>query len=284
MEPRLIELRDIHYSYKSHRGSSLPALAGVDIEFRPRELTVLFGHNGSGKSTLAKHLNGLLRPDRGEVGIDGLDPSDEEQLWRVRQKVGLVFQNPDNQIVASVVEDDVAFGPENLGIAPPEIQARVDRVMAMLGIEHLKNSEPHFLSSGDKQLVAIAGVLTMDPRYVVLDEPTSLLPPEARAEVVSIAGRLAHEEELGVVLITHLMDEAVQADRVVVMDRGRVVEDGSPREVFAKVERLRALSLDVPVISQIAHQLRARHGLRLRENLLTVEELVGQLVEGGILR
>lgn len=237
---------------------------------------MVFGHNGCGKSTLAKHLNGLLLPTSGEVSVDGASTAVPEQRWDVRRRVGMVFQNPDNQLIATMVEDDVGFGAENLGVDPDEIQRRTDWAMDLLGIADLKRMAPHMLSGGQKQRVAIAGVLVMQPQYVVLDEPTSLLDPEGRAEVLAAARHLVRELGLGVVLITHFMHEAVAADRVIVMEAGRVVLDGTPREVFAHTGELRELRLDVPAAARVAARLRSL-GAPVRPDILTIEELLEAL-------
>lgn len=273
----MIRVENLHHIYNADSDTPVRALNGIDLEFRPGEFVVLFGHNGCGKSTLAKHLNGLLLPSEGQVTVDGIDTRDRRRIWEVRQRVGMVFQNPDNQIVSTVVEDDIGFGAENLGVDPPEIQRRIDEAMAILGISDLKDRAPHLLSGGQKQRVAIAGVMVMRPQYIVMDEPTSLLDPEGRAEVIRSALRLVREEGLGVILITHFMHEAVQADRVVVMDSGRVVLEGTPREVFSQVEPLRRLHLDVPLITRVAAELRQRHGVDLRPDILSVEELLAAL-------
>lgn len=273
---RLIRITNLHHIYNADSDAPVRALQGVNLEFRPGEFVVLFGHNGCGKSTLAKHLNGLLLPTEGDVEVEGLNTRDKSQLWAIRQKVGMVFQNPDNQLIATVVEDDVGFGAENLGVEPAEIQRRIDQAMELLAIADLKKKAPHMLSGGQKQRVAIAGVLTMRSRYVVLDEPTSLLDPEGRAEVINAAARLAREEGLGVIVITHFMHEAIAADRVVVMEEGRVVLDGTPREVFAHTEELRKLRLDVPAPTQVAARLRSL-GVGIRPDILTVEELLAEL-------
>lgn len=272
----MIKITNLHHTYNAHTETPVHALRGVSLEFRPGEFVVLFGHNGCGKSTLAKHLNGLLMPTEGDVEVEGLNTKSKEHLWDIRQKVGMVFQNPDNQLIATVVEDDVGFGAENLGVEPAEIQRRTDWAMDLLGISDLKKKAPHMLSGGQKQRVAIAGVLAMQSQYVVLDEPTSLLDPEGRREVISAAVHLARRERLGVVVITHFMSEAIEADRVVVMEDGRVVLDGTPREVFAHTEELRQLRLDVPAVTQVAARLRDR-GAPLRADILSVEELLAAL-------
>ncbi|MBA2529177.1 MAG: energy-coupling factor transporter ATPase [Euzebyales bacterium] len=270
----MISLQSVTHVYGEGSDSAVTALDGVTLELREGELTVLFGHNGCGKSTLARHCNGLLLPTSGRVVVGGVDTADDDRIYDVRQQVGMVFQNPDNQIVATIVEDDIGFGPENLGLDSDEIQRRVDEAVVMLGLEQVRGQAPHLLSGGQKQLVAIAGVLAMRPRIVVLDEPTSLLDPAGRAQVLDVALRLVRDEGLGVVLITHFMHEAVHADRVVVMDAGRVVLDGTPPAVFSQVDALRELQLDVPHVTRVADLLRREYGLDLPPDLLTVEQLV----------
>ncbi|MGH2820008.1 MAG: energy-coupling factor transporter ATPase [Actinomycetota bacterium] len=272
----MIRVDGVHFAYGAETEHPVRALSGIDLEFEPGRFVVIFGHNGSGKSTLAKHLNGLLLPTEGRVTVDGIDTSDHQRIWDVRQRVGMVFQNPDNQIVATLVEDDISFGAENLGVDPDEIQRRVDEAMDLLDIADMKEQAPHLLSGGQKQRVAIAGVLVMRPRFIVLDEPTSMLDPEGRAEVIDAALRLAHEEGLGVILITHFMSEAIQADRVVVMDDGRIVMDGVPRRVFGNAEELRSLQLDVPAMTRVGAYLRDRHGIDVRPDLLTADELIAE--------
>lgn len=265
------------YVYEPGSGQPVVALEGIDLEFRPGELVCIFGHNGSGKSTLAKLLNGLEVPIEGEVFVDGISTLDESRIWDVRQRVGMVFQNPDNQLVATVVEDDVAFGAENIGVEPREIQVRVDRAMELLGVGDLRSKAPHLLSGGQKQRVAIAGVLVMNPRYIVFDEPTSLLDPQGRASVLEAAESLVAEHGIGVILITHFMHEAARADRVVVLDQGRVVMQGTPREVFSRVDELHRIGLDVPAITQVADHLRAGGRTDLRADILTLDELMDEM-------
>ncbi|HEV3472072.1 MAG TPA: energy-coupling factor transporter ATPase [Actinomycetota bacterium] len=274
----MIRVESVHYRYTSHGAPPVLALQGVNAEFHRGQLTVLFGHNGCGKSTLARHLNVLLRAASGDVWVDELNTRDRGRVWEIRRRVGMVFQNPDNQIVASPVEDDIAFGVENLGVEPREMQSRIDEVLALLDLQDLRDREPHLLSGGQKQLVSIAGVLAMRPDYLVLDEPTSLLGPDDRQAVLGVVERLAHESGLGVILITHHMDEAVRADRVLVMEAGRVVLHGTPREVFSQVELVRNLKLDVPPITQVAFELRSAHGLAIRPDTLTLDELLAQVI------
>ena len=273
-----IELEDVSHVYGEGSASPVRALADVSLQLREGELTVLFGHNGCGKSTLARHLNGLLLPTTGRVTVDGIDTADDDRLYDIRQNVGMVFQNPDNQIVSTVVEDDVGFGPENLGLDSDEIQRRVDEVLELLSLTDVRDRAPHQLSGGQKQRVALAGVLAMRPRFLVLDEPTSLLDPAGRADVLRVAQQMARCEGLGVVLITHFMHEAVTADRVVVMDEGAVVLDGPPRHVLSDLPAMRGLQLDVPHVTRVADALRRRHGIDVPGDVLTVDELVAAVL------
>lgn len=269
----MIVVDDLRHDYRGADGQPVPALTGVSAQFRPGEFTVVLGRNGSGKSTLARHLNGLLQPTAGRVEVDGLDPRDDRQVWQVRRRVGMVMQNPDNQLVATLVEDDIAFGVENLGLPPEQIERRVDEVTEALGIRELRQAEPHMLSGGQKQLVVIAGVLAMRPRYLVLDEPSALLAPKDRALVLDAVARLRAETGIGVVLITHHMTEALGADRVMVMSEGGLALAGTPRDVLSSVDAMWGLGLDVPEPTRIAHELRTRHGVTVPVDTLTVDEL-----------
>ena len=268
----MLQIRDCCHTYLNENGEKLLALDKVTLSIPQGEFVAVIGHNGSGKSTLAKHLNALLIPTSGECIVNGMDTRLNENLWNVRQTVGMVFQNPDNQIVASLVEEDVAFGPENLGLPPEEIVRRVDTALAMVGMTEYRFHAPHLLSGGQKQRVAIAGVLAMNPRCLVLDEPTAMLDPVGRLEVLEAVSRLHSEEQITVVYITHFMEEAVAAERVIVMEDGKVVMDGTPSLVFSQVERIRALGLDVPVAADVAELLRQK-GMRLPEGIITDEEL-----------
>lgn len=268
-----IELDAVSHVYGEGSDSPVRALADVSLQLREGELTVVFGHNGCGKSTLARHLNGLLLPTSGRVTVAGIDTADDDRLYDIRQNVGMVFQNPDNQIVSTVVEDDVGFGPENLGLDSDEIQRRVDEVLELLALTDVRDRAPSQLSGGQKQRVALAGVLAMRPRFLVLDEPTSLLDPAGRADVLRVAQQMVRSEGLGVVLITHFMHEAVTADRVVVLDGGAVVLDGPPRQVLSDLPAMRALQLDVPHVTRVADALRRRHGIDVPGDVLTVGEL-----------
>ncbi|MEA5151144.1 MAG: energy-coupling factor transporter ATPase [Oscillospiraceae bacterium] len=248
----MISFRQVHYTYP---GDELESLCGIDLEIEEGSFVAILGHNGSGKSTLAKHMNAILVPDKGEVLINGIDTADDARLLEVRSSVGMVFQNPDNQIVANVVEDDVAFAPENLGVAPEEIRRRVDAALRQVGMYELRLHAPHLLSGGQKQRVAIAGVIAMEPKIIVLDEPTAMLDPQGRQEVISTVTRLCRENGMTVVLITHHMDECVGADRLVVMSNGRIAADGSPAEVFSRVELMQSEGLDVPETTRLMYEL-----------------------------
>ena len=274
-----IEIDKVSFSYTGEPGAAEDtALDEVSLNIAPGEFVAIVGHNGSGKSTLAKHLNGLLLPTSGDVWVAGMNTKDEEHRWNIRQTVGMVFQNPDNQIVAATVEEDVAFGPENLGMAPELIRSRVDEALAVVGMSEYAESPPHSLSGGQKQRVAIAGVIAMRPRCLVLDEPTAMLDPVGRREVMETITRLNEEEGITVVLITHFMDEAVKAHRVVVMDEGRIVQEGPPAAVFQEIALLRELRLDVPPVIELASRLRGR-SLALPEEILTVDEMVTALCQ-----
>lgn len=255
------------------------AIDGVSFCVEKGSFTAIIGQNGSGKSTLAKNLNGLLVPTEGEITIDGLDTSDPANIWNVRQKVAMVFQNPDNQIVSAIVEDDVAFGPENLGIDPAEIRQRVDAALEGVEMGDYKDKAPHLLSGGQKQRIAIAGAIAMQPECIVFDEPTAMLDPRGRSEVLKIALDL-NRRGMTVIFITHFMEEAACADHVIVMDGGKLRMEGTPRDIFAREEELKALNLDVPAAVQLASQLRAR-GVDLPESILTAEELVGALTDAA---
>jgi len=281
----MIEVRDVSFSYNAKSESPLPALFDVNLQIREGEFVAVLGQNGSGKSTLAKHLNGILLPTRGEVLVDGISTGDKDtrgksRVGEVRRLVSMVFQNPDNQIVATVVEDDVAFGPENIGVPPAEIEDRIAEAMSVMGILKYRKFQPHMLSAGQKQRVAIAGALAMQSKYIILDEPTSMLDPVGRQEVMEAVLKLRNQKGITFINITHFMDEAAQADRVVVMNKGRMVLSGTPGEVFREVDLIRSLTLDVPVVAEVAGRLRKR-GLPLPEGIFTVRELVNCLVHSG---
>ena len=250
----VIEFQQVHFTYP---GEEKESLRGIDLAIESGSFVAVLGHNGSGKSTLAKHMNAILTPTEGRVLVHGIDTADESRLLDVRRKVGMVFQNPDNQIVANVVEDDVAFAPENLGVPPEEIRQRVDAALRQVGMYEFRQHAPHLLSGGQKQRVAIAGVIAMQPDIIVLDEPTAMLDPQGRQEVISTVTRLCRENGMTVVLITHHMDECVGADRLVVMSEGRIVADGSPASVFSQVELMEGEGLAVPETTRLLYDLRA---------------------------
>ncbi|MCI8510670.1 MAG: energy-coupling factor transporter ATPase [Lachnospiraceae bacterium] len=256
------------------------ALRGVSLDIAEGSFVAVLGHNGSGKSTLAKLMNGILLPTEGTIYISNMSTSDEEHLWNVRKTAGMVFQNPDNQIIGNVVEEDVGFGPENMGVPTKEIWERVDESLEAVGMTAYRLQSPNKLSGGQKQRVAIAGVMAMKPRCIVLDEPTAMLDPNGRREVIRTVRELNRQEGITVLLITHYMEEVIDADRVVVMDGGHVVMDGTPKEVFSHVKELKQYSLDVPQVTELADELRAE-GLALPEGILTIDELADSLA--GIL-
>ncbi len=274
----IIRMEGVSFSYNSDDPQQTQALQGVSLSIEPGEFVAIVGRNGSGKSTLAKHINAILTPTSGEVWVDGISTKDTDSVFAIRQIAGMVFQNPDNQIVATIVEEDVAFGPENLGIPSDEIRRRIDEALSLVRMSDYALHPPHLLSGGQKQRVAIAGVLAMHPKILILDESTAMLDPLGRQEVMETALRLNRERGMTVVLITHHMDEAVRAERVIVLDRGRVVLDGSTREVFSQVDLLRQLGLDVPQVTSLAQLLREQ-GLNLQPDVLTVGEMVEQLCQ-----
>lgn len=253
------------------------AIDDVSIEIKEGQFVAVLGHNGSGKSTFAKQLDAILLPTDGTVWIQGLDTSKEENLWEVRKKTGMVFQNPDNQIIGNVVEEDVGFGPENIGVPTDEIWKRVDESLDAVGMTAYRMKSPNKLSGGQKQRVAIAGVMAMRPQCIVLDEPTAMLDPNGRREVVKTVHELNHQEGITVVLITHYMEEVINADRVIVMDDGRVVMDGTPREIFSRVEELKSYRLDVPQVTELAYELQ-KNGVDLPDGILTLDELMKHLL------
>ncbi len=262
----IVEFKDVHYRYPD---DEVESLCGIDLQIEEGSFVAVLGHNGSGKSTLAKHMNAILTPTAGKVIVAGIDTADESRLLEVRGTVGMVFQNPDNQIVANVVEDDVAFAPENLGVPPAEIRERVDSALRTVGMYELRQHAPHLLSGGQKQRVAIAGVIAMEPRVIVLDEPTAMLDPQGRAEVISTVTRLCREKGMTVVLITHHMEECIGADRLLIMSNGCLVADGSPAEVFSRVELMDREGLSVPETVRLAWDL-DRRGFELPVDTLDV--------------
>lgn len=271
-----IEIEHLSHVYHAGEEGEHRALDDVSLAIERGEFVAVLGSNGSGKSTLAKHLNALLLPTEGVCRVDGLDTREEAEVWRIRQKVGMVFQNPDNQLIAAVVEDDVAFGPENLGVPSAEIRRRVDAALAAVNMTAFRSYAPHLLSGGQKQRVAIAGTLAMQTEAIVFDEATAMLDPEGRAEILSIVKRLHEEQQITVIYITHFMEEAAAADRVVALDQGHVVMDAPPRAVFSHADELRALGLEVPLAVELRDRLRAA-GIALPADLLTEAELVAAL-------
>ena len=271
----IIKFENVHYTYP---GDQLESLCGVSLEIQEGSFVAVLGHNGSGKSTLAKHMNAILTPTEGKVTVCGIDSADEERLIQLRRNVGMVFQNPDNQIVANVVEDDVAFAPENLGVEPKEIRRRVDEALKLVGMYDKRQHAPHLLSGGQKQRVAIAGVIAMEPKIIVLDEPTAMLDPIGREEVISTVTRLCREKEMTVVLITHHMDECVGADRLIVMSNGSIVADGLPAEVFADIGLMEREGLTVPETTRLLYDLKQR-GMDLPLTALDVDACAKEIVE-----
>ena len=271
----IIKFENVHYTYP---GDQLESLCGVSLEIQEGSFVAVLGHNGSGKSTLAKHMNAILTPTEGKVTVCGIDSADEEQIIQLRRNVGMVFQNPDNQIVANVVEDDVAFAPENLGVEPAEIRRRVDEALKQVGMYEKRQHAPHLLSGGQKQRVAIAGVIAMEPKIIVLDEPTAMLDPIGREEVISTVTRLCREKGMTVVLITHHMDECVGADRLIVMSNGSVIADGVPAEVFADIELMEREGLTVPETTRLLYDLKQR-GMDLPLTALDVDACAKEIVK-----
>ena len=274
----IIRTEDLHFSYPAAEGVTPAVLDGVTLSIEEGTFVAILGHNGCGKSTLAKHMNAILLPSGGTVYVDGMDTADEDKLLNIRRTVGMVFQNPDNQIVANVVEEDVAFAPENLGVPPVEIRQRVDDALKAVNMYHYREHAPHLLSGGQKQRVAIAGVIAMQPRCIVLDEPTAMLDPIGRKDVMHTIKTLNRERRVTVVLITHHMDEAAQADRLVVMAKGKVVADGVPKEVFSHVEELRSVGLTVPQTTQLLWELR-QEGYDVPLDALSDEECAQALYQ-----
>ena len=256
----------------------LMALQDINIDIEKGDFIAILGHNGSGKSTFAKHLNALVTPSEGTIWVDGMDTKDDSLVWKIRQNTGMVFQNPDNQLVATVVEEDIAFGPENLGVDPKEIRKRVDESLKQVGMDGFQTDTPSKLSGGQKQRIAIAGILAMKPQCIVLDEPTAMLDPVGRKDVMDTVHRLNKENNITIILITHYMDEAVSADKVYVIDDGKIVMKGVPKEVFSQVERMKSYGLDVPQVTETAYNLR-NLGIDIPQDILTVEEMVGAICQ-----
>ena len=279
----MIQTKELIYEYekRDEEGNIIGmkrAIDGVDIDIPEGSFVAILGHNGSGKSTLAKHMNAILVPSGGTMWVNGRDTKDPENLWDVRQSAGMVFQNPDNQIIGTVVEEDVGFGPENLGVPADEIWKRVEESLKDVGMLEYRKSSPNKLSGGQKQRVAIAGVIAMEPKCIVLDEPTAMLDPNGRKEVIKTVRRLQKTKKVTVILITHYMEEVIEADQVFVMNKGHVVMHGTPKEVFSQEEKLKKYRLDVPQVTMLAHELR-KSGLNIPEGILTRGELIEELVK-----
>lgn len=268
----LFDIRHVSHAFETEEGKTFDALKDVTAQIKKGEFTAIIGTNGSGKSTLARHLNALLLPTEGELIVEGMRTSDAGRVWDIRQKVGMVFQNPDNQLVAAVVEEDVAFGPENLGVPPEEIRERVDLALEKVGMTSYRKQAPSMLSGGQKQRVAIAGVLAMKPDCIVLDEPTAMLDPKGRKEVMDTIHELNKKEGITIVLITHFMEEAVTADHTLVIDKGVLKMEGTPREIFSQADKVTEIGLDVPVPADLARRLRKK-GMAVSEKCMTDEEL-----------
>lgn len=272
----MIECRNVTYKYEDVENKTFNlALDNINIHVSTGEFLVILGKNGSGKSTLAKHINALMVPTEGSVIVDGLDTSNEDNVWKIRNKAGMVFQNPDNQLVATIVEEDVAFGPENLGIDSDKIRERVDNSLKKVDMFEYRKHAPHLLSGGQKQRVAIAGILAMEPECIIFDESTAMLDPMGRKEVINTIKNL-NGNNMTIILITHYMEEAIEADRVVVIDNGKVIKEGSPRAVFKEVEVMKEIGLDVPQMTELAYELK-KSGINIRNDILTIDEMVNEL-------
>jgi energy-coupling factor transport system ATP-binding protein len=273
----MIDIQNVSYEYSSYIDDSIQlAVKDLSLQIQRGEFFVVLGHNGSGKSTLAKMINGLILPSKGDVLVNGMNTRDEEKIWDIRSTAGMVFQNPDNQIVATIVEEDVAFGPENLGVPPAEIRKRVDAALEVDEMTDYKSHAPHLLSGGQKQRVAIAGILAMEPDCIIFDEPTAMLDPSGRLEVMETIKKLNEDKNKTIILITHYMDEAVEADRVMVLNEGEAVMLGTPKEIFKQVDRLKSLGLDVPQVTELVYELN-KEGYNFKDDILSVEELVDTL-------
>ena len=274
----MIKVNDLTFTYFQDDANPVKVLKNINLSINDGEFVAVLGHNGSGKSTLAKHFNAILLPEGGKVYVEGMDTSNENLIWDIRSNAAMVFQNPDNQIVATVVEEDVAFAAENLGIPPAEIRKRVDYALEVVGMKKYKNHAPHLLSGGQKQRIAIAGVIAMHPKTIIFDEPTAMLDPSGRCEVMKTIRRLNEEYNITVILITHNMDEAVQAKRIVVISDGKIIKDDLPQNVFSDVKNMKKLGLDVPQVTYLAYLLREK-GLDIRSDVLNVDECVEELIK-----
>lgn len=279
MKEKMIFCKDLFFKYMNYEDKTEKiAIDNVSMDVKEGEFLVILGQNGSGKSTIAKHMNALILPSGGKMFVDNLDTSNNSNLWDIRSKAGMVFQNPDNQLVATVVEDDVAFGPENLGVEPLEIRKRVDESLKSVGMYEYRKHAPHLLSGGQKQRIAIAGILAMMPKCIILDEPTAMLDPIGRKEVISTIKSINKNNKITIVLITHYMDEAAQADRIIVMDNGKKNMEGTPREIFSQVEKMKKIGLDVPQVTELAYELN-KEGVNISTDILNIDEMVSELCQ-----
>ncbi|MGI5949385.1 energy-coupling factor transporter ATPase [Peptoniphilus sp.] len=272
----MIEIKNLSFKYDTEDENAKQIIKDVDLNIYEGDFIALLGHNGSGKSTLAKLINGLLVPQEGDVLVDGLNTRSDETIWDIRAVAGMVFQNPDNQLVATVVEDEVAFGPENLGLDPKEIRKRVDDSLEIVDMSEFKRHAPHLLSGGQKQRVAIAGILAMSPKYIILDEPTAMLDPSGRKEVIDTLIKLNREQNKTIILITHYMEEAALSDRLVIMEDGEIILQGKPRDVFSNVDEIKKLGLDVPQVTDLANELK-KDGLDVSTKILNIDEMVDEI-------
>ena len=279
MKEKMIFCTDLFFKYMNYEDKTEKiAIDNVSMDVKEGEFLVILGQNGSGKSTIAKHMNALILPSGGKMFVDNLDTSNNSNLWDIRSKAGMVFQNPDNQLVATVVEEDVAFGPENLGVEPLEIRKRVDESLKSVGMYEYRKHAPHLLSGGQKQRIAIAGILAMMPKCIILDEPTAMLDPIGRKEVISTIKSINKNNKITIVLITHYMDEAAQADRIIVMDNGKKNMEGTPREIFSQVEKMKKIGLDVPQVTELAYELN-KEGVNISTDILNIDEMVSELCQ-----
>ena len=279
MKEKMIFCKDLFFKYMNYEDKTEKiAIDNVSMDVKEGEFLVILGQNGSGKSTIAKHMNALILPSGGKMFVDNLDTSNNSNLWDIRSKAGMVFQNPDNQLVATVVEEDVAFGPENLGVEPLEIRKRVDESLKSVGMYEYRKHAPHLLSGGQKQRIAIAGILAMMPKFIILDEPTAMLDPIGRKEVISTIKSINKNNKITIVLITHYMDEAAQADRIIVMDNGKKTMEGTPREIFSQVEKMKKIGLDVPQVTELAYELN-KEGVNISTDILNIDEMVSELCQ-----
>ena len=275
----MIECRNLIFKYTAGENQEEKiAINDVNLQIKEGEFIAILGHNGSGKSTMAKHMNALLIPTEGKMLVNKMDTSDMNNLWNIRDTAGMVFQNPDNQLVATIVEEDVAFGPENLGVPPEEIRKRVDEALERVGMSEYKRHAPHLLSGGQKQRIAIAGILAMKPKCIIFDEPTAMLDPSGRKEVLDTIIDLNKNYGITVILITHYMDEAAKADRIVVMDKGKLILDGKPRDVFSNVEKMKSIGLDVPQVTELSYELQ-KAGINIDTRILDVNEMVNAICQ-----